>query len=199
MMRWLSLITLVLLSGCQVAFPNTNPSYPSWFAAREAAVTAQAKQAGAQRILTKPETWLERPLFGQTVAVVTYQALVAGTPTEVTSLVYVMGRDNQWFPTGGVTQHRSTAGTQPSVEYIAGTITGDAADYGPAGGLVRDPAVHKMVVTFADGMTIETEVENGAYLLGRQGAGVATKVEAVGTDGRVLHTLLDSQGASDHQ
>ena len=57
-------------------------------------------------------------------------------------------------------------------------------------GLVADPAIQRVVVTFSDGSRQVGAVERGAYLVVQAGVACVSRIDALSGKGMILHTQV---------
>jgi hypothetical protein len=178
----LVMVTLVL-SGC--GFIGGAPSLES--AVIEAAVR------GPQSIVAGPDIRLARPIRGGSAVLYTYETDDAGQRLRWTSVAFVERRLWTWFNVGGGGGGTPVTQAEQPVEFGEGSGGSAGAMYRYAYGLVNDPAVTQVAVTFADGAREVVPVENGAYLVVRQsvlpgGAVGSARIDALDAQGTILHT-----------
>ena len=176
LMVWLS--CLLLLTSCAVALDG------------RAAVQAAADEARQSfldcRVRSGPEVKLVKPFADGVIGLYTFECDGDGPPMTESGIVYVRQRGLRWISDGGAGGMRPSANF-PLVDVISGGGGRDDAQWTYAGGLVRDPAVRKVAVSYADGVREVVPVENGAYLAARDNAQPVTKVEALDEHGRFLY------------
>jgi hypothetical protein len=157
---------------------------------KEAAAEAVADR-GPMRIqaVTSPEVLITRQIPAGVIALFTYDAVQNGVPQKVTATWLFKRRGLGWMGAGGGSGGRPANEPPQPVDFgwSSGTDS-DGTSYAAASGLVADPAVRLVAVVFDDGSREVVTVERGAYLAVKQGNQGVAKIEALGADGRVLHS-----------
>ena len=182
--RWLIVVGL-LLPGC-----TWRPgSYPTLEAAVEAAVRESTFQGP---LVTAPELRLSQLLPGRAIALVTYTYAAQTTNVKYTALMIFKWSELGWSPESSGGSGQSIAQPDPPVDFHATCNSdGNGTRLAVAHGLVADPAIDHVAVTFTDGSRREVPVEHRAYLAAQPGAECVTKIEAL-SGGVVLHERIFS-------
>lgn len=194
MSRWVALGIALLLSGCGFWGGATS---------LEAAVRDVAAR-GWQPAEGEPAIKLIRPIEGGAAVVFTHESVENGQRAKWTSLHLFQHRLGGWFPVSGGGGGAPDWMPEQPVEYASGSGGTAEQQYVYVYGLVNDPAVTQVAVTFPDGARDVTLVENGAYLIlrpvaalqarpgeifsTRTDAGGGARIEALDAQGNVLHT-----------
>ncbi len=191
MSRVVAIGIVLLLSGC---------GFWGGAASLEAAVN-EAATRGPQRVVAGPEIKLVRPIEGGAAVLYTHVIEENGSRIAMTSVYFFERRFWSWFPVSGAGGGGSADAPRQPVEYSVGGGRLAEREYIHVFGLVNDPAVTQIAVTFPDGRRSITDVENGAYLLVEPAArvppeqniigllpGDGIRIEALDAQGNVLHT-----------
>lgn len=181
MKRLLFTLLIAFLTGCTL-LPSGAPSAE---AAIRTGVGELARRQSMQ-IITVPQIHQTQPFGDGVIAFVTFDALQNQQRQRIQQVMKVRQQGGRWQVESGssTTVPDTTPGEQLELFY-SGVMNGSPAW---AAGLVRDPAITQVAVTFGDGTREVVPVENGAYLLVREGAADVTQAEGMDADGRVLQT-----------
>ncbi|WP_029214562.1 hypothetical protein [Kallotenue papyrolyticum] len=194
-MRRRLLIAIALLTG-GCGFWGGAPS-------PEAAVEGSIQRL-PQRVLAGPAIRLMRPVEDGAVVLFTYTTEEQGQRMRWSAVQIVQRRLGMWRSVAGGGGGTSDQAPLQPIEYGIGSGGSAAQQYLYAYGLVNDPAVLQIAVTFPDGRREVVPVENGAYLaIRRLEAGQAqpgqifaagngpqhgVRIEALDAQGKVLYT-----------
>lgn len=138
---------------------------------------------------TPPTIRITRPLGDDTALLMTYTAYTDDQYVAVSEFLYLDRRGPVWYPDGNVYDIRPVDEPAPPMQFLYGSyVVVDGRDHCSfAGGLVTDPAMRTVAVTFSDGTHQVMAVEQGAYLVVQCGGAGVTRIEAWDEHGGVLH------------
>ncbi len=138
---------------------------------------------------SSPDIRVTIPVSGGIALLMTYYAQPDDQPLAVTEFLYLDRRAMSWYPDGNAHDFRPAGDPPPPIQFLYGSyVIGNERDRCTfAGGLVTDPRVREVRVTFSDGSRQEIGVERGAYLAVQLGVERVNRVEAMDDKGRVLH------------
>lgn len=175
---WLVLVAL-LCQGCSLSDGS--------HVTIEGALTETLAGFSSRRALTEPQVLITRQMPSATLALYTFES-DQGPNTERSRAVGVMAMQRSrlgWSTTGeGSLTAAPVAQPQQPVQFVTGTVKDE---YSFAYGLVSDPAVREVLVTFADGSNETVAVEAGAYLAIKVPAVEVARIEARDAAGQVLY------------
>lgn len=128
------------------------------------------------------------------MALITYDAEHQGAPARVTAAWHLQRAGVGWADGGGMTDIVPAAIPPAAIEFVAGESE-PIGLFAYAGGLVRDPAITQVAVTFLSDAGVPERVvvavEQGTYLVAKEGADIVGQVEALDSTGRVVATRGD--------
>lgn len=143
-------------------------------------------------LLSEPEIKVSRSLPGATAVLVTYETHFAGARSADARVLMVesmvlgqQGRD--WFVSSSKGTSYPIDAPLPPISFGGSGGGGLEPLVAQASGIVTDPTVQHIAVTFSDGTRDVVPVEHGTYLVVKQGAMSPTLVEALDVQGSVLY------------
>jgi hypothetical protein len=174
---------VLLLIGCTVTLDSRT------------AVQAEANHAAHRtpgcQVLSEPAVKVIKPFAAGIVALYTYDCAERDTGLRFTlSGIVALQRDGLgWSAAGGGASGLGPTGAVPPVEVSTGGGDRESAQWTYVGGLVHDPAVRTVAVTFQDRTHEIVPVENGAYLAARSSGQPLHTVDALDAQARILYTV----------
>jgi hypothetical protein len=174
----------LLLQGCGWPLVGAPPL--------EQAVAAAVRERAAQGpLLTPPEVRLSRRLRDQMVVLVTYTYAARETAVKYAALLVFQRVGGGWQLASWGGSGHSVAQPDPPIEFhgSCGSMAGESS-LAEGYGLVADPAIQRVVVTFSDGSRQVGTVERGAYLVVQAGVACVTRIDALSGAGTILHTQV---------
>jgi hypothetical protein len=175
----LSVVLATVLVGCGLPFGGSLTV--------DQAIQEALSHDPTMPVLSELEIRVARQLPDATAVLFTYESEQDGEQVLVESSMLLERGGFGWFPGSSSSTWYSVNEPLPPISFGAGSTGGDGKSYANASGLVTDPAVHEVAVTFSDGSREVSLVENGAYLVAKAGSMTVTKVEALDVQGNVLH------------
>lgn len=183
------------LRGTDVVPNNTEFSFPTLTPAptEPPPTTVQAAiedvlEGRGMLPVTALEVRVTQPVTGGLALLMTYNAQRDDQAIAVTEFLYLDQRGPVWYPDGNSYDVRAGAESTP-VQFLYGSyVIGNDRDRCTfAGGLVTDPAVRRVAVTFDDGSQQVVTVTDSAYLAVQLGVTQVTRIEALDDQGQVLY------------
>lgn len=175
-MRWLAVLLVVLLSGC---------SLPSTPGSIEQQINEEIGRPGTT-ILAGPDIRLIKQTPVGTAVLYTYQSEQDGQKIQWSSINFCERKGTGWMCKGSSGSGTEIGQAPAPIEFGIGASLMDQ-EYAYVSGLVADPAITRVAVTFDDDTREVVPVENGAYVAVRQGIAGVTKIEALDANGTVIH------------
>jgi hypothetical protein len=193
-------VIAVLSELCAPPFYTTE-LHPSMPAPTEAPLTS-IDAAIAALVRAEPTPPLTTPTIRRQVALksgvallYTYETLRDQQRVTITRFSYLDWRDPVWYPDGDQAASQPPAAPLPPLQMLSGTFVVNGGPDTPekpdsvtfAGGLVHDPTIGQVRVTFSDGSHQIASIEQGAYLAAKLDVERVLRIEALDQWGRLVH------------
>ena len=189
------LFCLIFL-GCS---PESGETAGLQRAATQASQVVEGADEGntAIRAVTAPRIWITEPFADGVIIVATYEAEANGHLVDVSAVWYLRHQAAGWFFSGGATRTQLKGKPKPALEFLRGNSdTGGHRAY--AGGLVHDPTIRQVAITYRIGNQEIREVvpvQHGGYVSAKLGAIFVIQVDALDEQGNILYSEVASINA----
>lgn len=142
---------------------------------------------------SQPQIHATTSVSGGKLVLASYEAEQHGTLARVTMVQYMQRTGLGWTAgSGGFDVVPLAEGAAP-IDFILGSGDPQGA-FAYAGGLVRDPSVVEVAVTFVHAtepsVRVVVPVQEGTYLASQEGMLTADQIEALDATGRVLYSRV---------